>query len=227
MKGHKIEIIKTEELITITDYDENKVRKFVPFILEAAIWEDAKKAALVIKKFYDNLLASENDKSKSYIADGSDIILVNVLNGGTAFHQKVLTELATLDLECEVDTIKISSYGDKIVSGDLRFGKQLSISEKIIPEKIIIFVEDIIDTAKSVNFLIDHHTNIGARAVKLVSHLIKSDRANKNLSENTKKHILTCSRDIPNDYLIGHCLDYKQRCRGYRDIWRMVSEEKI
>jgi len=85
------------------------------------------------------------DISKNY-ADQIPIV-IGVLNGAFLFLADIVRKL---DIEYEVDFIKISSYGNsKTTSGTVRLLKDISAD---ITGRDIILIEDIVDTGLSLNF---------------------------------------------------------------------------
>ena len=102
-------------------------------------------------------LISEDDIKKRIIDIAADIskeykgripIVIGVLNGSFLFLADIVRKL---DIEYEVDFIKISSYGSsKTSSGTVRLLKDISAD---ITGRDIILIEDIVDTGLSLKFL--------------------------------------------------------------------------
>ena len=102
-------------------------------------------------------LISENDIKKRISELATDIskkykgripIVIGVLNGSFLFLADIVREL---DIEYEVDFIKISSYGNaKNTSGTVRLLKDISAD---ITGRDILLIEDIVDTGLSLKFL--------------------------------------------------------------------------
>lgn len=68
-------------------------------------------------------------------------IFIGVLNGSFVFFSDLIREIA---IECEVDFLKLSSYGDaKISTGDVRLLKELNCQ---VEGRDILIVEDIVDS---------------------------------------------------------------------------------
>ena len=217
---YNISVVRKTGQVVIYDDDAKRELKFTPFITESEIREDVKKVANDVSKFHQNLV------QEKLIPDlqGKNILLVNVLNGATLFHAKLLQELSQLGLECEMDSIKISSYkADE--SGELEVERRLNVSKKVLQEMLVIFVEDIIHSGQSARFIINAHKNLQTKGLALVTHLYRKDCAE--LDPVTKEHLISIGRQIQNYFVLGHFFDYKQVCRGLRDIYKMESETKI
>ena len=106
--------------------------KFKILISEDKIQERVKQIAIEISNDYEAKLP----------------ILIGVLNGSFLF----LSDLVkNIDIHCEIDFFKLSSYGDeKISSGNVKLLKELNAD---INERHIILVEDIVDSGLSIKFI--------------------------------------------------------------------------
>ena len=81
--------------------------------------------------------------SKDY--SGKEIIFVSVLNGSFMFSSDLLK---CVDLDCSIDFIQVSTYGNGTSStGDFVLKKDLSFD---ITDKHIIVLEDIIDSGYTI-----------------------------------------------------------------------------
>ena len=67
------------------------------------------------------------------------VVFVIVLSGGFIFGSDLIR---SVDLECEVDFVKVSSYKGTLPNNDIKLEKDLSIN---VTGKNVIIVEDIID----------------------------------------------------------------------------------
>ena len=87
-------------------------------------------------------------------------ILIGVLNGAFIFLSDLIREM---DIDCEVDFVKISSYGGgRVSTGQIKAKKQF---DSHVDARHILIVEDIADSGRSIKFLekmfegTTHHTN--------------------------------------------------------------------
>ena len=139
-----------------------------------------------------------------------DPILIGVLNGSFVFMADLIRKL---ELECEVDFIKISSYADKSnTSGTVRLIKDISAD---ITGRHIIIVEDIVDTGLTVRFLKRRMEESGTKSVEFISLLFKDTEANIGVDI---KYVLF---DIPDKFVVGYGLDYAQKLRRLDSIYAM------
>ncbi|MDI6780007.1 MAG: hypoxanthine phosphoribosyltransferase [Bacteroidota bacterium] len=143
---------------------------------------------------------------------GSIPIFIGVLNGSFIFFSDLIRELK---IDCEVDFIKLSSYGDaKISSGDIRMLKELNCQ---IEGRDIVIVEDIVDSGLSIDFIKNLITKQNPKSFKVVTLLLKKDVVKINYK------IDYVGFEIPTCFVIGYGLDYAQRVRHLRDIYRLIE----
>ena len=135
-------------------------------------------------------------------------IIIGVLNGAFLF----LADLVrNLNIECEVDFIKIESYGDDIKSsGTVRLLKDISAD---ITDRHVIIVEDIVDTGLSFNFLKHRIEEAKPKSLKFVTCLYKPTMAKVDFD------IDWIGFTIDERYFVGYGLDLKQLFRGLPGIY--------
>ena len=81
---------------------------------------------------------------------GKTPVFIGILNGSFIFFADLIREIT---IDCEVDFLKLSSYGDaKISSGDVRLLKDLNCQ---VTGRDIIIVEDIVDSGLSMQYIRD------------------------------------------------------------------------
>ena len=137
-------------------------------------------------------------------------ILIGVLNGSFMFMADLIRKL---DLECEVDFIKISSYADATrTSGTVRLLKDISAD---ITGRHVLIVEDIVDTGLTVRFLKRRMEESGTKSVEFVTLLFKDTKANVGVDI---KYVLF---NIPDKFVVGYGLDYAQKLRRLNSIYAM------
>ncbi len=79
---------------------------------------------------------------------GKTPIFIGVLNGSFIFLADLIREI---DVDCEMDFFKLSSYGDtKISSGQVKLLKNLNCE---VAGRDILIVEDIVDSGLSIAFI--------------------------------------------------------------------------
>jgi hypoxanthine phosphoribosyltransferase len=146
--------------------------------------------------------------------DGKVPIFIGVLNGAFIFFSDLIREIT---VDCEVDFFKLSSYGDaKISSGDVKLLKDLNCEVK---GRDIVVVEDVVDSGLSIGFIKKLMTRENPSSFKVVTLLLKKDVAQVDFP------IDYVGFEIPPDFVIGYGLDYAQKVRNLRAIYKLVPPE--
>lgn len=140
--------------------------------------------------------------SKDY--EGKKIHLICVLKGGVFF----TCELAKrLTVPVSLDFMSVSSYGAGTESsGVVRIVKDL---DEPLQDRDVLIVEDIIDSGRTLAYLIEILKQRGPRSIRLCTLLDKPERR-------VKKQVkvdYTCF-SIPDEFVVGYGLDYDQKYRN-------------
>jgi hypoxanthine phosphoribosyltransferase len=102
---------------------------------------------------------------------GQELHLICVLNGAFIFMADLVR---AIDLPLSVDFMSVSSYGaGTTTSGEVKLVKDLDQSLK---GKHVLFVEDIVDTGLTINYLLKYLESRGPLSIKVVSLLSKPAR---------------------------------------------------
>lgn len=146
--------------------------------------------------------------------EGKEIHLICVLKGGVFF----TCELAKrITVPVSLDFMSVSSYGDDTKSsGVVRIVKDL---DEPVKGKDILIVEDIIDSGRTLSYLIDIIKGRGPKSVKLCTLLDKPERRVKDV-----KVDYVCF-NIPDDFVVGYGLDYAQKYRNLPYIGVVETEQ--
>jgi hypoxanthine phosphoribosyltransferase len=135
--------------------------------------------------------------------EGKDLHLIGVLNGAFIF----MADLArAIDLPLSVDFLSVSSYGSsQESSGEVRLTKDLNTSLK---GKHVLFVEDIVDTGLTINYLLNYLQGRGPLSLKVVTLLSKPAR------RKVKVPIDYMGFEIDDAFVYGYGLDVDQKFRN-------------
>jgi hypoxanthine phosphoribosyltransferase len=137
-------------------------------------------------------------------------VFIGVLNGSFIFFADLLREIT---VDCEVDFLKLSSYGDaKISSGAVRLLKDLNCQ---VEGRHIVIVEDIVDSGLSMEYIQRLILHQNPASFKIVTLLHKPEAVRTDL------HLDFVGFAISKDFVIGYGLDYAQRERNLRAIYRL------
>ena len=139
--------------------------------------------------------------SKDYA--GKQVHLVCVLKGGSFF----LCELAKrITVPVSLDFMSVSSYGgDTKSSGVIKIVKDL---DEPLRDKDVIVVEDIVDSGRTLSYLLDMLKACGPKSMALCTLLDKPDRRVIDVK------VDYTGFQIPDEFVVGYGLDYDQRYRN-------------
>ncbi len=137
-------------------------------------------------------------------------VFIGVLNGSYIFISDLMRHI---HIDCEVDFVKISSYGDAMeTSGVVKVRKEIDCH---IEGRDVLVVEDIIDSGLSVTYLEKKMGELKPKSLKFVSLLVKEGSAKVNYR---------CDYvgfRIPNRFVVGYGLDFAQKFRNLPAIYLM------
>lgn len=139
--------------------------------------------------------------SRDYV--GKQIHLVCVLKGGSFF----MCELAKrITVPVSLDFMSVSSYGSETKSsGVVKIVKDL---DEPIQDKEVLIVEDIVDSGRTLSYLMEMLRDRMPKSLRLCTLLDKPDRRVVPVDVNYTGF------QIPDAFVVGYGLDYDQRYRN-------------
>ena len=152
-----------------------------------------------------------NRIDKDYKDTKESICMVGVLRGAFIF----LADLSRLlNIPHTIDFISIGSY-DKDKTGIVRL---LMDTRESVSGKHVIIVEDIIDSGKTINYLIKLFEGKNVKSIKTCTLLRKNgSRENSNISY--------VGFDVSKeDWVVGYGMDYNNQYRTLADIWVLKNK---
>lgn len=146
--------------------------------------------------------------------EGRELTMICILKGAAPF----ACELAKrIDLPVEMEYMRCSSYGNETESsGVVKIDLDL---DRPIRGKNILVVEDIIDTGRTMSYLLSVLKERGPESVKLCALLDKPDRRVTDVDIDYTGFI------IPDEFIVGYGLDYAQKYRNLPYIGVVEPEE--
>lgn len=134
---------------------------------------------------------------------GKQVHLVCVLKGGSFF----MCELAKrITVPVSLDFMSVSSYGgDTKSSGVVKIVKDL---DEPLQGKDVLVIEDIVDSGRTLNYLMEMLRDRGPASLRLCTLLDKPDRRVVNVN------VDYTGFQIPDEFVVGYGLDYDQRYRN-------------
>lgn len=141
-------------------------------------------------------------------------VLVSVLRGSFIFVADICREIK---IPVTFDFMAVSSYGNsKASSGIVRITKDLEFS---IENKEVIIIEDIVDSGRTLNYLIK---NLQARNPKNIEVCALLD---KDVPRKTENKVKYKGFDIPNEFVVGYGLDFEEKYRNFPFIGYIENEQ--
>lgn len=134
---------------------------------------------------------------------GRSIHLVCVLKGGSFF----MCELAKrISVPVSLDFMSVSSYGSETKSsGVVKIVKDL---DEPLKDKDVIVVEDIVDSGRTLSYLLTMLQDRGPKSLRLCTLLDKPER------RVTDVQVDYTGFRIPDEFVVGYGLDYDQKYRN-------------
>ena len=145
---------------------------------------------------------------------GQEIRMICVLKGGSFF----MCELAKrISVPVSIDFMSVSSYGgDTKSSGVVKIVKDLDES---ITGKDVLVVEDIIDSGRTLSYLMAMLRDRAPKSLKLCTLLDKPDRRVIDVK------VDYTGFEIPDEFVVGYGLDYDQLYRNLPYIGMIEFED--
>jgi hypoxanthine phosphoribosyltransferase len=144
---------------------------------------------------------------------GRQLCLVVVLKGAAIFAADLMRQLA---VPCTVDFIAAASYG-----GDTRSSGSVALSgldRLAIAGRHVLVVEDILDTGQTLTVVLDTLRKNGPASLAICVLLRKPAGAGLDLP------VRYVGFDIRADFVVGWGLDYAERYRNLRGIYRLILD---
>lgn len=134
---------------------------------------------------------------------GKSLHLVCVLKGGAFF----MCELAKhLNMPVSLDFMSVSSYGSATKSsGVVKIVKDL---DEPIKDKDVLVVEDIVDSGRTLSYLMEMLRDRGPKSLHLCTLLDKPER------RVVEVNVDYTGFQIPDKFVVGYGLDYDQHYRN-------------
>src|SRR5699024_3336637 len=135
--------------------------------------------------------------------NGKNPLLIGILKGSVPFIAELIKHI---DTKVELDFMVVSSYGNQTTSsGEVKILKDVDTN---IEGRDVIFVEDIIDTGRTLLYLRDMFKYRKANSVKIATLFDKPEGRVVDIEAD-----YVCY-DVPNEFIVGFGLDYAEHYRN-------------
>ncbi|HEY3316362.1 MAG TPA: hypoxanthine phosphoribosyltransferase [Bacillota bacterium] len=134
---------------------------------------------------------------------GKNLFMVAILKGAAIF----LADLARhIDIPATFDFMAVSSYGAATKSsGAVRIIKDI---DQPMDGRDVLIVEDIVDTGLTLNYLTENFRARNPKSLKVCTLLDKKER------RQVPVRVDYCGFSIPNEFVVGYGLDYREFYRN-------------
>ena len=135
--------------------------------------------------------------------EGKNPLIISVLRGSFIFMADLVR---AVNIPCEVDFLSVSSYGSGTTSsGEVKIVKDF---DNGIAGRHIIVVEDILDSGRTLSYLLSNLKARGAESIALCTFLDKPER------RVVPVEVDYCGFTVPDEFIVGYGLDYDQKYRN-------------
>ena len=145
----------------------------------------------------------ELGKELTEIYQNTNPLVVGVLKGAVPVMADIVR---SIDTYLELDFMDVSSYGNATVSsGEVKIVKDLDTN---VEGRDLLIVEDIIDSGRTLAYLVDLFKYRKAKSVKIVTLLDKPEGRVVNIEADY------VGFNVPNEFVVGYGLDYAEAYRN-------------
>ena len=129
-------------------------------------------------------------------------LMLCILKGSVLFFSDIVRNMK---IKLEIDFMAISSYGAGTTSGIVRLVKDL---DRSIEGRHVVIVEDIVDSGRTLSYLMEILRKRNPRSLHLCTLLDKPER------RVTDVKVDYTGFNIPDEFVVGYGLDYDQKYRN-------------
>ncbi|RGB69912.1 MULTISPECIES: hypoxanthine phosphoribosyltransferase [Oscillospiraceae] len=132
-----------------------------------------------------------------------NLLMVSVLKGSVIFMADLMRAIT---IHARVDFMAVSSYGSGVkTSGVVKIVKDLDLP---LDGYDILIVEDILDSGKTLDYLIDILNQRNPKSIKIATLLDKPERREVNIKPDYSGFV------VPDEFVVGYGLDYAEKYRN-------------
>jgi hypoxanthine phosphoribosyltransferase len=142
---------------------------------------------------------------------GKDVVFIGILNGAFLFAADLFRKI---DINARISFVKLASYEGTCSSGTI---KELIGWNEDLNNKVIVVVEDIVDTGSTLERIVDELKMRKAFEIKIAALLLKPGVYNKKIK------LDYVGFKIPNDFVVGYGLDYNGYGRNLPSVYSQIS----
>lgn len=136
------------------------------------------------------------------------LVMLCVLKGAFMFFSDLVKHVTVAP---EIDFVRVASYGDaSSSSGTISFTKDVEIS---LSGKHTILVEDVVDSGRTMDFLVRQMSARGAKSLRLAALVDKKERREVDV------HVDFVGFPLSSGFIVGYGLDYAEQYRNLPAVY--------
>ena len=147
-------------------------------------------------------LAGEIDRD--YNGEDKHLVLLCILKGSIVFMGDLMKKIT---VPVEIECMRVSSYG-KSTSSSGNVNIVLDVIRPDINSCDFLIIEDIIDSGRTLSYLVGYLTHKGAKSVRTCTLL---DKPSRRVVDFTPDYV---GLEIPDEFVVGYGLDYAEKYRA-------------
>ena len=140
-------------------------------------------------------------------------VLLVTLNGAIVFAVDLLKKLT---IKCKISCVKLSSYSGTSSTNVVK--NLIGLTDDLHGKRVLI-LEDIVDTGRTYQHLVDMLTEVGVKDLRIATMTYKPEAYKLDLP------IHYCAFTIPNKFVVGRGLDYDGYGRNLPDIYQLKIDD--
>ncbi|MDA0972231.1 MAG: adenylate kinase [Bacteroidetes bacterium] len=141
-------------------------------------------------------------------------LFLGILNGSFRFASDLVSNY---EGPCDVTFVKVASYEGTRTTGEV---KRLIGLDENVAGRVVVVLEDIVDTGTTVEQILYDLEGRGAKRVIIATLLFKPEAYTRQL---TIDHV---ALQVANEFLVGYGLDYDGLGRNLNDIYTLILENE-
>ena len=157
---------------------------------------------ILLSEEYLSEMVSKLGKRISEDYKDKNLLMISVLKGSVIFMSDLMRKIS---IPCMIDFMAVSSYVGTKSSGEVRILKDLDIP---IEGYDILVVEDILDSGRTLSYILEMLKSRNPKSIKLCTLLDKPEARKADIYADY------IGEKIPNEFVVGYGLDYNEKYRN-------------
>lgn len=157
---------------------------------------------ILLSEEYLSEIVSKLGKRISEDYKDKNLLMISVLKGSVIFMSDLMRKIS---IPCMIDFMAVSSYVGTKSGGEVRILKDLDIP---IEGYDILVVEDILDSGRTLSYILEMLKSRNPKSIKLCTLLDKPEARKADIYADY------VGEKIPNEFVVGYGLDYNEKYRN-------------